>query len=264
MEKKPKLARLLIVVFANVFMANPARSQAVQQTYYAENYDPQPGRSSSEQSAAGYYVIETTAEQEQQQSRAESPLSAYYAGFLNAGLRDLNESESTLSLYFDELIRGVAQRIALKYNSDRQTVEEFIRAAFDRQYQIGIPAPVIVAIALNESSFNSALFIRTGNPFGIKASGPWDGPTYPMWHDGEMTHFRVYGSAEEALLDFSGLIHSRYWYEDALSCPFDNFECFVRGMEKGETEPGYALDPNWGDNILRLIEENELQPLCRR
>ena len=76
--------------------------------------------------------------------------------------------------------------------------------------------------------------------------------------------FALLECGRQTLLDFSGLIHSRYWYEDALSCPFDNFECFVRGMEKGETEPGYALDPNWGDNILRLIEENELQPLCRR
>lgn len=262
MEKKPNLLRLLLVVFANIFMANPMRSQATQQPFYSEHYDPQTGRNASQESAAGYYLVENTGEQEQ--SSPVSALSAYYAGFFNADLRELNESPSVLSVYYNELIGNMARRIALKYNSDRQTVEEFIRTVFDRQYQIGIPAPVIVAIALNESSFNSPLFIRTGNPFGIKASGPWDGPTYPMWHDGEMTHFRVYGSPEEALLDFSGLIHSRFWYEDALACPFDNFECFVRGMEKGESEPGYALDPNWGGNILRIIEENDLEPLCRR
>lgn len=180
---------------------------------------------------------------------------------LSAGF---SQAQTAPYLFYDELIRESADSIALKYRCDPETVVEYWKAICEHQYDIGVPAPVIMAIALNESSFKSQLFAYTKNPFGIKASNPWDGPTYEMWHDNEITLFRVYATAEEAILDLKDLIRNRWWYTDALSCPFDDFGCFVEGLKMTSEEPGYALDPNWDENILRLVEENNLESFCRR
>ena len=176
----------------------------------------------------------------------------------------LFQAQTAPYLYYDELIRESADSIAIKYDCDPTTVEEYWKAICEHQYDIGVPAPVVMAIALNESSFKSQLFANTKNPFGIKASNPWEGPTFAMWHDNETTLFRVYASAEEAVLDFRELVQSRGWYSDALSCPFDDFNCFVQGLKMNSNEPGYALDPNWDENIMRLISDNNLECFCRK
>ncbi|HRI61464.1 MAG TPA: glucosaminidase domain-containing protein, partial [Saprospiraceae bacterium] len=161
-------------------------------------------------------------------------------------------------------VQETSARIAKMYNADLETVQAFVQAAVDLESRTGIAAPVVIAIALHESGFNSYLFINTGNPFGIKASKPWDGPTFSMWHDDEETKFRVYYSAVEALLDFGNFVHSRTWYADALACSMDDYPCVIDGLKKTDTEAGYSMNPNWDEGVLAVIEKVGLQELAVR
>ena len=169
-------------------------------------------------------------------------------------------SNSTVSA---KLLKSSADRIARKYGANPLIVEAYWRLISDNQYDIGIPAPVIMAIAIHESSFKSLLFRLSGNPFGIKASYPWQGPTYSMMHEGVMTPFRVYASPEEAVRDFGSLMRLRWWYADALHCPADDYTCIVQGLRATLEEPGYASDPQWDEQILSTIKENNLAPFGR-
>ena len=161
-------------------------------------------------------------------------------------------------------VQAVSARIASLYGPDAETVELYVNAALNLEGRIGIAAPVIIGIAIHESSFKSDLFANSGNPFGIKAGKPWTGPTFSKWEDGNETKFRVYGSAEEAIWDFSTFVRSRSWYADALACPVDDSRCVIDGLKRTSLEPGYSLNPNWDESILDIIHKVGLQALTTR
>jgi flagellum-specific peptidoglycan hydrolase FlgJ len=163
----------------------------------------------------------------------------------------------------NETIILVAARISSTYHADPATVEAFVRAAVKMESRIGIAAPVVIAIAINESGFNSFLFENSGNPFGIKASSPWSGDTFAKWHDDTITKFRVYHSSEEAILDFGQFVNSRSWYADALACPSTDYTCIVNGLKKTDTQLGYSMNVNWDEVVLGIIGKVGLEVLSK-
>jgi flagellum-specific peptidoglycan hydrolase FlgJ len=158
-------------------------------------------------------------------------------------------------------VQLVSARIATMYGADKQVVQSYVQAAVNLEGRTGVPASVVIAIAILESSFTSYLFTNTGNPFGIKASKPYDGMTFSVMDDGAMTEFRVYPNASEAILDFGKFIKSRAWYADAMACSLDNFPCVVEGLKKTETQNGYSQNPLWDKEVLDLIQKVGLQSL---
>ncbi len=159
---------------------------------------------------------------------------------------------------------AVAARIASLYGADEKIVESFVEAAVNLENHSGIAAPIVIAIAIHESSFKSELFLNAGNPFGIKASSPWTGPTYTKQQDIEESKYRMYGSPEEAVEDFCNFIKSRTWYADALSCPLDDYRCVLDGLKKTDSELGYSTNPGWDEAVLGIIEKLKLQTLVTR
>jgi flagellum-specific peptidoglycan hydrolase FlgJ len=161
-------------------------------------------------------------------------------------------------------VQVVSARIASMYGADEKIVETYVQAAVNLENQTGISVAVVIAIAVHESSFNSELFINSHNPFGIEASKPWKGQTFSMVHDGRKTKFRVYSSAEEAVLDLGIFIKSRTWYADARACPIDDYPCVISGLKKTKSQRGYSMNPNWGDAVLAILKRYDLQALAIR
>lgn len=178
------------------------------------------------------------------------------------------QSESSDQYTSDAILSGeipaISARIATLYRVDTSVVERYVQAAVNLESRIGIAAPVVIAIAIHESSFKSLLFIEAGNPFGIKASLPWVGPTFSKWDDGAETKFRVYASPEEAIWDFGNFIKSRAWYADVLDCPMDDSRCVIDALKKTETELGYSMNPGWDEAVLGIIKKMGLQALATR
>ncbi|MDO8367096.1 MAG: glucosaminidase domain-containing protein [Saprospiraceae bacterium] len=161
-------------------------------------------------------------------------------------------------------VQAVSARIAYMYDADAAIVEQYVQAAVDIEGRSGVAAPIVIAIAIHESSFKSDLFLNSGNPFGIKASRPWTGPSYTKWHDGEETKFRKYSSAAEAVWDFSNFVKSRSWYADVFNCPMDDSRCVIDGLKKTDFEPGYSMNSNWDEAVMAIIQKVGLQALVTR
>lgn len=161
-------------------------------------------------------------------------------------------------------VQAVSSTISVLYGADYSTVESYVQAAVSHEAQIGIPATVVVSIAVYESSFKSELFQESGNPFGIKAGKDWGGLVVYHYDDGMYTPFRKYGSAEEAVLDFGRFIQARRWYDDARGCSRYDYVCVVDGLKKTAHEPGYSTNSEWDEKVVELIERLGLEVLSER
>lgn len=168
---------------------------------------------------------------------------------------------SILYEYANDNTGDVSERISTTYGADAYTVESFVQAAVAQESETGLPASVVIGIAVYESGFNSYLFQHSGNPFGIKAGKDWTGPVFSKWDDGEETPFRIYISPEEAVQDLGRFVQARGWYADALACPASDYACVVEGLKKTDTEPGYSTNPEWDERVIEIIERLGLQEL---
>jgi flagellum-specific peptidoglycan hydrolase FlgJ len=188
--------------------------------------------------------------------------------FVLAPNRLIGQPETNAKQSVEAILNGdisaVSNRIALMYGADSAAVERFVQAAVNLERRLGLSAPVVIAIAIHESSFKSELFLRAGNPFGIKASKPWVGPIYTKWADGEETQFRAYNSVEEAIRDLGSFVKSRTWYADVFDCPVDDSRCVIDGLKKTTYEPGYSMNPEWDEAIMKIIQKVGLLSLATR
>ncbi|MBC7774399.1 MAG: glucosaminidase domain-containing protein [Phycisphaerae bacterium] len=161
-------------------------------------------------------------------------------------------------------IRDVAQIVSDSFGSPVYLVEEFIREAKEMERDEGIPATAFIGIAILESTgFTSYLYQNAKNPFGMRATKIWHGPTFVMWHEGTDSPFRKYDNPRGAVRDFAAFLNSRKWFRDALACPTPDLECFLTAMSADpiKKEPGYAADPEWANKIRRVIKKYSLDRL---
>ncbi len=161
-------------------------------------------------------------------------------------------------------VLAVAQMISDTFGAPVDLVAEFIAQAKKLEIREGIPATAFIGIAILESTgFTSYLYQNARNPFGMRATAPWRGATFVMWHEGRDAPFRKYSTPAEAVRDFNRFLESRKWFRDALACSPSDVDCFLDGLvaNPDKQEPGYATDPGWGDKIRRIIAKYHLETL---
>lgn len=161
-------------------------------------------------------------------------------------------------------IATIAKMVSDSFGAPVKLVEEFIREAKALEQDEGIPATAFIGIAILESSgFTSYLYKQAKNPFGMRATKIWQGPTFIMFHEGADAPFRKYNSPKEAVRDFKQFLLKRKWFADALTCPVTDVNCFLTGLSanKAKKEPGYASDPLWASKVKRVIKTYRLDQL---
>ena len=161
-------------------------------------------------------------------------------------------------------IRAVAQMISDSFGAEIPLIEEFIREARQLEVEKKVPATVFIGIAILESTgFTSYLYQNAKNPFGMRATTIWKGPTFVMFHEGRDSKFRKYESPKGAVQDFAVFLNSRKWFRDAFKCPVTDLECFITGLSANwkKREPGYASDPEWPNKVRRVIKTYNLESL---
>ncbi|MFN0176528.1 MAG: glucosaminidase domain-containing protein [Saprospiraceae bacterium] len=171
-------------------------------------------------------------------------------------------SQTDQSLLLDSAsIQSVAQMVSDSFGAPVDLVAEFIREAKKMEIDEGVAATAFIGIAILESTgFTSYLYQNAKNPFGMRATKIWKGPTFVMWHEGTDSHFRKYENPRGAVRDFAAFLNSRKWFRDALACPTSDLECFLTAMSADplKKEPGYAADPEWANKVRRVIKKYEL------
>jgi flagellum-specific peptidoglycan hydrolase FlgJ len=161
-------------------------------------------------------------------------------------------------------IRQVAQIVSDSFGAPVALIEEFIREAKALERDERVPAMAFIGIAILESAgFTSYLYKEARNPFGMRATKIWKGPTFIMWHEGADSPFRKYDSPKDAVRDFAAFLNSRKWFRDAFDCAPNDIECFLTALSANpdKKEPGYAADPLWASKVRRVIKKYKLEML---
>ena len=144
-------------------------------------------------------------------------------------------------------------------------ITKYSRAAVLSMDRIGIPASIVLAQSILESSAGTSdLAVEANNYFGIKCSGNWKGKTYKKKDDdrdsdGNLIEscFRSYESVEESFIDYGQFLgdprkSARYGF--LFNLDRTDYKAWAHGLQSA----GYATSPEYADRVISLIERYKL------
>lgn len=138
--------------------------------------------------------------------------------------------------------------------SREEYVDTWKSVAVSQMIEHGIPASITLAQGILESgSGNSELARKGNNHFGIKCHG-WDGATMFIDDDKKNECFRVYKSAEQSYIDHSEFLKMYDRYAFLFTYKKDDYKSWAKGLKKA----GYATNPQYPDQLIKIIEELDL------
>jgi flagellar protein FlgJ len=129
----------------------------------------------------------------------------------------------------------------------------------------GIPARFIIGQAALESGWGKSEIRKpdgstSHNVFGIKATKDWTGDTVSTvtteYVNGQpqrkVEKFRSYGSYQEAMSDYAGMLKSNPRYAAVLSASRGKSAAgFAAGMQRA----GYATDPHYARKLMSIMQQ---------
>ena len=119
-------------------------------------------------------------------------------------------------------------------------------------FEYEIPASITLAQGILESgSGQSDLAEKSNNHFGIKCHSDWKGKKSYYDDDEENECFRKYESAEDSYLDHSLFLKNKPRYSNLFSLNITDYKGWAKGLKKA----GYATDPKYANNLIRVIEK---------
>ena len=141
--------------------------------------------------------------------------------------------------------------------------ESYIRRykdiAIREMERTGIPASIKLAQGILESGCGtSELAVNANNHFGIKCND-WAGATYTMDDDKRNECFRKYATAEESWIDHSEFLTSRSRYAKLFQLKTTDYKGWARGLKAA----GYATNPLYAHQLIKIIEEEGLDAYDR-
>lgn len=159
-----------------------------------------------------------------------------------------------VTLFFTLTICGaVAQDAAYQ-----QYIDTYAPLAIAEQQRTGVPASIKLAQGLLESGAGKGdLVSRSNNHFGIKCKATWTGDK--VYHDDDARGecFRAYASAEESYRDHSNFLKANGRYAALFTLDVNDYKGWAEGLKKA----GYATNPRYVAQLIKVIEENNLQSI---
>lgn len=153
----------------------------------------------------------------------------------------------TVALWLTQVGLSAAPSLNPQY---LEYIAEWRDLAEEHQMEYGIPASIILAQGLLESSAGqSELATQANNHFGIKCGSDWMGPTYAYDDDRKNECFRVYGDAAQSFKDHAKFLQ-RDRYKTCFSIPVSDYAGWAHRLK----ECGYATDPSYPQKLIRIIE----------
>ena len=143
-----------------------------------------------------------------------------------------------------------------------QYINQYAKMAVDEMFRTHIPASIILAQGIVESSFgNSSLATDANNHFGIKCGNDWEGERYEKEDDdydkeGQLTKscFRHYINADKSFYDHSEFLLTRGNYQSLFKLPKNDYKKWAYGLK----EAGYATLPAYPEILIFNIEKYKL------
>lgn len=142
--------------------------------------------------------------------------------------------------------------------SRKEYVSVYEKIAIQQMNQYKIPASITIAQGILESgSGNSTLAKTANNHFGIKCHTDWKGEKVYYDDDAKNECFRSYSKVEDSYIDHSMFLITRKRYESLFSYSVSDYKAWSHGLKAA----GYATNPKYAEELIKLIEELELYKL---
>tara|TARA_B100000900_G_C20514966_1_gene689654 strand:- start:270 stop:1187 length:918 start_codon:yes stop_codon:yes gene_type:complete len=131
-------------------------------------------------------------------------------------------------------------------------INDYKDLAIEHMNIYGIPASITLAQGILESgSGKSELAVNANNHFGIKCHSNWEGERSYYDDDEENECFRKYKSVKDSYLDHSLFLSNKGRYSSLFDLKVTDYKGWAKGLKKA----GYATDPEYSNNLIRLIEK---------
>jgi flagellum-specific peptidoglycan hydrolase FlgJ len=141
-------------------------------------------------------------------------------------------------------------------NTSLSYIEKFKDNAISIMNETGIPASIILGVAMHESGCgNSNIARMLNNQFGVKGSGH---EVYYKNKKEVRTPYKKYDSVLDSFNDFARIITQREQFSYLLeTLTTQDYEKWVKGIQRG----GYAGSKKWGAQVLAIIRKYQLNTL---
>jgi len=141
-------------------------------------------------------------------------------------------------------------------NTSQSYIEQFKDNAISIMHETGIPASIILGIAMHESgNGNSKIAQNLNNQFGVKGGG---GTVYYNHKKKVKSAYKKYDSILESFADFARIMTERKQFSHlAESLTQYDYEKWVKGIQRS----GYASSRKWASQVLGIIHKYNLNDL---
>ena len=141
-------------------------------------------------------------------------------------------------------------------NTSESYIDQFKDNAIAIMHETGIPASIILGIAMHESgNGNSAVAKNLNNQFGVVGS---EHVTYYAHKKKVRSQYKKYDSILDSFEDFARIITERKKFSHlAEELTQYDYEKWVKGIQHG----GYASSRKWGAQVLSIIRKYKLDDL---
>jgi len=137
-------------------------------------------------------------------------------------------------------------------NTSKSYIDKFKDNAIRIMHESGVPASIILAIAMHESASGNSKLARTqNNHFGVKGRSPVSYTGRKATH----SSYKQYDSAMDSFQDFARIMTERKQFSHlSQSLSHYDYKRWVKGIQRS----GYASSHTWGAQVLGLINKYEL------
>jgi len=145
----------------------------------------------------------------------------------------------------------------------QNTVEDYVnaysKAAVGEMQRTGIPASILLAQGILESSFgNSQLAIQANNHFKLPCNNDWDGEFFYQWKKSKKSQrpscYRVYSTPEESFLEYANLILKNDVFSSLTRLNSMNYRKWIKAI----VSQNFSSKSNAEVQLESLIKEFQL------
>lgn len=138
-------------------------------------------------------------------------------------------------------------------NTSKSYIEKFKDDAVRIMHQSGIPASIILAIAMHESgNGNSEIAKNLNNQFGMKGYSPI---VYIKRRKKVRTMYKQYECESDSFADFARIMTEKKKFV-GLASQFTHYD--YAGWVHGIQRAGYASSRKWASQVIALIKKYQL------
>ena len=154
------------------------------------------------------------------------------------------------------VICSFAANAQTQKNTSQSYIDQFKDNAISIMRETGIPASIILGIAMHESANgNSNIAQKLNNQFGIKGN---TGSVYFKNDKKVHSAYKRYDSIMESFADFARIMTERKQFSHlSQNLTQYDYEKWVKGIQRA----GYASSRKWGTQVLGIIRKYQLNEL---